>query len=49
MLDLKLAKIVVESSGLEKQSSRPLLMVNLQMKHDLDHPQVGPAIITKTK
>lgn len=45
-LDLKLAKIVAESSGLVKQSSIPPLMVHFQ-NENLNRPQLRPALVTK--
>lgn len=45
-LDLKLAKIVAESSGLVKQSSSPLLMVQFQ-NENLNFRQLRPAFVAK--
>ena len=45
-LNLKLAKIVAESSVLVKQSPSPLLMVQLQHQN-LNRPQLRPAFVTK--
>lgn len=46
-LDLKLAKIVAEPSGLVKQSSSPPLMAHFQ-NENLNRPQLRPALVTKT-
>lgn len=44
-LELKLANVVAGSPGLLKQSACPPLMGHLQLYHNLDYPQAGPACV----